>query len=321
MKPIATLTMNPAVDVIAEVEQLQPGKKLRSPSRTDHPGGGGINVARVIRRFGGEVRAVFPAGGEVGERLSHLLERENVQYHAVPVTAQPRQNFVVHVKQPDELYHFVMPGAPLSEAEAERCLKELLRLQPRPRYLVASGSLPPGVDETFYARVAHLAHRHDMRLILDTSGAPLRAALDEGIYLIKPNQREFADLAGEPLAEDETQRREQVAAMLAQGNMETLIVTLGEAGAILATPQQQIRVRPPAIKGVSPVGAGDSFVALLVLKLAQGNAMQEALGYAVAAAAGAVLTRGTELCRVQDVERIYEQMSHDDTAIQIHGNP
>lgn len=318
MESIATLTMNPALDIASQVDRLVPNQKLRSRSRRYYPGGGGINVARVIHRFGGNADAVFPAGGAIGEKLTSLLAAEGISYRAVPVKAEVRENIAVHVKDPGELYHFVMPGPQLSEEDAQHCLDALARIQPAPRYLVASGSLPPGVDDEFYARVAHLAHRHDTRLILDTSGPPLAAALEEGVYLIKPNRREFADLAGEALAEDGSTRRDQVREMVARESMKTLIVTLGADGAILATKEEQIVVRPPSVEGVSPVGAGDSFVALLTLKLAQGLSQQEALCFAVAAAAAAILTGGGELCHKEDVDRLYEEMQGDGKVKKVH---
>jgi 6-phosphofructokinase 2 len=317
METVTTLTMNPTLDVSAMVERLTPDQKLRGSSRRYYPGGGGVNVARAIVRYGGTARAVFPAGGATGEKLVALLQAEGVADYPIPIAADTRENFVVHVDSSGELYHFVMPGPLLNAAEIQHCLTMLEQLRPTPRYLVASGSLPPGVDEEFYARIARFAHQHNTRLILDTSGPPLQAALREGVYLIKPNQREFADLAGHALAADPNQRLEQVKALAARGHAEVLIVTLGSEGALLATADQQIWARPPRLEGVSPVGAGDSFVGLLTLKLAHERPLKEALCYGVAAAAAAVLTRGAELFRAEDVDRLYAAMAKDETAIQV----
>lgn len=310
--------MNPSLDIAATVSCLEPEHKLRSESRHYYPGGGGINVARVIKRCGELAQAVFPADRAIGRKLIELLEDEGVPYHDVAIEAEVRENFLVHVEKEEALYHFVMPGARLTGEEAQRCLDALGELRPAPRYLVASGSLPPGVGEDFYARVAHTARRHDMRVILDTSGPPLTAALEEGVYLVKPNRREFAELAGEEPAEDEAERREQIREVVQRGSMEVLVLTLGEHGAILATPERQIHARPPRVKTVSPVGAGDSFVALLTLKLAEERSLTDALCFGVAAAAAAVQTRAAELCAKADVDRIHRQMQENEESVRIH---
>lgn len=314
MEQVATLTMNPALDVSAEVEELIPGPKLRSPWRQYEPGGGGINVARVIHRFGGQVCAVYPAGGPVGDMLDTLLRDEGVDHVGVPIRNLSRESFAVHVSASDELYHFVMPGPELSREEADHCIDALADLPSPPAYIVASGSLPEGVDDEFYARIARLCRDRDMRLILDTSGEPLHAALKEELFLVKPNEREFAQLAGEDIADDEADRREQARGVLERTRAQVMIVTMGDRGALLTSRDGQIRQRPPRVDVVSPVGAGDSFVALLAHKLAVGRDLEEALRYGVAAAAAAVTTPGSELCRGEDVERLYGQL--DDTQTQ-----
>lgn len=318
MQSIATLTMNPSLDLAAEVDRLLPEQKLRSHTSRYYPGGGGINVARVLRRFNTTALAVFPAGGAIGDKLKALLGEEQIAYKAVPVAEESRENFLVFVNETGKLYHFVMPGPRLTAEETQRCLMMLEQLNPAPDYLVASGSLPAGVDDEFFARVAHLAHRRGMRLILDTSGAPLAAILDKGVHLIRCNRREFADLTGEALAEDEAYRRKQLKEVVALNGMDALVVALGAGGAILTTYGEQIYVRSPPVKALSPVGAGDSFVALLALSLARGLPLHQVLCFAVAAAAAAVMTPGTELCRKEDVERLYQQMLGDKDAVQVY---
>lgn len=318
MESVATLTMNPSLDLVLEVDKLVPGNKLRSKTVRSFPGGGGINVARVFHRFSQEIHALFPAGGSNGDRLIRCLNEDGISHEAMPVAAQTRESFVVHVGDADQHYHFVLPGPELRAEEAERCLQALQELEPAPRYLVASGSLPRGVDAEFYARVARFANGRDIRLILDTSGPPLTAALEEGVYLIKPNRFEFSELYGEKLASDEAARRDQIADVLSRGSMENLIVTLGDAGAMLATPRQLVHARPPRVDEVSTVGSGDSFVALLTLSLAQGKPLREALCWGVAGAAAATMTPGAELCHEKDVKRLFGQMQADENSVRVY---
>jgi len=301
-----TLTMNPTLDIGLTVARLVPDQKLRSESVRRDPGGGGVNVARGIHRLGGEVCALFTGDEALGPRLAQLLEEEGVPCRRLPVKEDLREGFSVRVEKSGELFHFVLPGPELTADEAQHALEAALSFEPRPRYLVASGSLPPGVDDDFYARLAHGAAQRDIRLVLDSHGAPLEAALRQGVYLIKPNMREFAELSGEEPG-DERDTRAQAREVLRRYKLEVLIVTLGDKGALMTTRDEQLRFRPPETRTVSPVGAGDSFLAVCVHRLARGDSLREACKGGVAGAAAAVMTPATGLFELEELERILEK--------------
>jgi 6-phosphofructokinase 2 len=155
--------------------------------------------------------------------------------------------------------------------------------------------------------VVRHAKRLGAKTVIDTSGAALKAALDEGVTLIKPNLAELIELVGAPLNSD----ADRIAAcrkLAADGRVQVVALTLGEQGALLVTATQAWRAQPMAIEMVSTVGAGDSFLGGLVAALAAGKPMEEAFRVAVAAGSAAVLTPGTELCREQDVQRLLPQV-------------
>jgi len=303
LNTILTLTMNPTLDIGLDVDRLVPNQKLRAESVRREPGGGGINVARGIHRLGGKVCALFNGNERLGPRLASLLEDEGVPCRRLPVVGDLREGFSVRVKDTDELFHFVLPGPELTEKETQQALDAVLSFEPTPRYLVASGGLPPGADDDFYARLARGAAQQGIRLALDTHGKPLHAALEESVYLIKPNIREFAELAGEK-ADDEQAIRKQAQKVVAHYPIEVLIVTLGDKGALLTTPDTQLRFQPPRTRTVSPVGAGDSFLAACIHRLASGASLREALQGGVAGAAAAVMTPGTSLFDPEEFQRI-----------------
>ena len=313
MQRIVTITLNPTVDVSIEVDTLIGGPKLRSPYAHYDPGGGGINVARGIRRFDGEVEAVYTAGGAVGELLRQLVEQEGVAQRVVPIAQTTRESFNVLETRSGQLYRFVLPGPALTAAEADRCLQAVAQTEPPAHYWVASGSLPPGVADDFYVELAQLAQRHKARLILDTSGPALRTAAQAGVYLIKPNQKELGELIGRE-SSSEADWRSDCRQLVDSGSAEIVVLSLGADGALLTSRNEQLRVAAPKVRVQSPVGAGDSFVALLTLQLARGEALATALDYAVAAGAAAAMTPATELFRRQDVERLYAQMSGPERA-------
>jgi 6-phosphofructokinase 2 len=180
-------------------------------------------------------------------------------------------------------------------------------VKPAPDYVVASGSLPPGVPADFYARVARAGKARGAKAILDVSGDSLREGLKEGVYLIKPNIREFRQLVGREIRE----KPEILAAareMVQSGRCEVLVISLGAAGALIVSEEICEHIVPPTVPIVSKVGAGDSMVAGITLSLARGHRLRESVLFGVAAGTAAVMTPGTELCRREDVERLFESM-------------
>jgi 6-phosphofructokinase 2 len=236
-----------------------------------------------------------------------LLDNEQVAQLSIPIEGIVRENFLVRDQQNDQNFRFVLPGPHLSEAEQQNIIDKLGQLEAN--YLVASGSLPDSVPSDFYARLAALAQDHQMKFVLDTSSADaVRAACQQGVYLLRSNFREFCELSGgEP--ENSAELEERAKRMVDQGGVEVLIVTIGSEGALLCDSEKHIeRAKAPPVKVVSPRGAGDSFVAALVLKLSQKQPPAQALRYAVAAGAAAQLTPGTELIRRKDVEELHAQI-------------
>lgn len=304
---VITLTMNPAIDLSAEVYEVAPVHKLRCWAPRRDPGGGGVNVARVMRRLGGDVAAALPLGGMTGARLEAMLRAEQIDCISIPIEGETREDFTVMETRSGRQYRFVMPGPELSETDLGRCLEALHPDDRAQEFIVASGSLPPGVRSDFYAEVARRAKRHDCRLILDTSGAALRAALREGVWLVKPNLRELTDLSGKSLP-DEAAWIAAAREILMRGAAEIVALSLAERGARLITRDRTWAAHAPQITPVSTVGAGDSFVGALTLYLARHNDFPEALRYAVAAGTAALLSHGTELCHAEKVESLLSKV-------------
>ncbi|GAB4334625.1 MAG: 1-phosphofructokinase family hexose kinase [Candidatus Abyssubacteria bacterium] len=308
MPTIVTLTMNPAVDSSTRVEHVVAERKLRCGAPRHDAGGGGINVSRAIHILGGESTAVYPLGGWFGRTLKELLDREGIAHRPVPIEGTTRQGFTVLEQSSGRQFRFGMPGPMLNEGEWMRCIEEILSVRPTPQFLVASGSLPPGVPDDFYARVGAAADEMGAHYIVDTSGRPLRHAVRANAFLLKPNMRELGDLSGQDI-EDEAEQEEAVKKVLENGECEAIVVSLGAAGALMATREGIERFRAPTVPIKSKVGAGDCTVAGMTLGLARGWPLREAVRFGVATGSAAVMTPGTELCRREDAERLYERMA------------
>ena len=306
MQNVVTLTLNPALDVATRVGSVAPEIKLRCAAPRFHPGGGGINVSRAIRFLGGESSAVYAAGGHNGTMLARLLDGEGIDNHPVTISGITRENVVVYEEGTGLQYRFTMPGPALNADEWIACLEALFNLEPA--FIVASGSLPPGVPSEIYGEITRYARENGIRVILDTAGDALNRAIGKGVYLLKPNLRELERFAGEALP-GEGQIRAAGQRLIAQGLAEVMVVSLGAAGAAVITSADCVFLRAPIVPIKSKVGAGDSMVAGIVLGLAQGCDLIDAARLGVAAGSAAVMTAGTELCREEDAMRLFAEIA------------
>jgi len=307
MECVATLTLNPAVDLMVEVDRVVPTHKLRCGALRRDAGGGGINVARTIHRLGGRVVAIFPIGRTPGDWLAERLADEGVPAVTVPIEGETREDFTALETSTGLQYRFVLPGPVLSTGEFQACLDAVATLSPAPAFVVASGSLPEGVGVDAYACVARTARRMGAKIALDTHGPALGAALDEGLWLIKPSLAELQGLTGLALPDEHAQIR-ACRELVEAAKVELVALTLGDRGAILVGREQVLRAGALPILPASAIGAGDSFLGGLVCALAEGRPVESAFACAVAAASASLLHPGTELCQAADVERFAQQV-------------
>ena len=302
MTSILTVTLNPAVDLSIVTDRVQPERKLRCRDPRRDPGGGGINVARVLRRFGTRPAALYPAGGAPGALLHRLLDEDGIESLPVEIAGDTRENFTTFEAETGDQYRFVLPGPEVSAAEWQACLDRIAAL-PAPDYVVVSGSLPSGLSSGSYGEIAGTAAGRGARVVVDTSGDALASALDAHVYLVKPNLRELSELTGRSL--DRPSDWEPAAAELVElGAAEVVALSLGHRGAMLVSRELRLYAPPVPVEVESAVGAGDSFLGAMLWKLSRGAEVTEAFRYGVAGGTAALLTPGTELCWPEDVERL-----------------
>ena len=307
MKDILSLSINPTIDKSSTVDQVVAERKLRCTAPIFEPGGGGVNVSRAIKKLGGDSTLIYAAGGLSGGMLRGLLEEEGLRSRSVEIRGTTRENFTVLEESTGRQFRFGMPGPQVREEEWEAALEVVAATAPQSGFIVASGSLPPGIPTDFYAQVARVGKEAGSKVIVDTSGEPLKKALEEGVYLLKPNLREFRELVEKDLREEaeiEAAAREVVAG----GGCDLLVISLGSAGALFVSADGVSHMRPPTVRIVSKVGAGDSMVAGITFSLARGWPSRDAVLFGIASGAAAVMTPGSQLCRREDAERLYEKL-------------
>lgn len=301
--PVLTVALNPSLDLATATDHVTPDAKLRCDQPSEEPGGGGLNVARVVGELGHRARAVHTAGGSRGRRLGQLLDDAGTERTPVGVDGDTRMNLTVTSRATGEQFRFLTPGPELDAAASDRCLRAVEQAASGSDYVVLSGSLPPAPDHDLYARLAG-AVGDGTRVVVDTSGPALRAVLDAGVFLVKPNQRELADLVGEEAGLEEAADR-----LVDGGAAEVVVLSLGRGGVYLTgrdVPGEHVRA--PTVEASSRVGAGDSTVGGIVTGLVRGWSVPRAVRLGVAAGTAAVMTAGTQLCRRDDVERLFARL-------------
>ncbi|MEU2032424.1 1-phosphofructokinase family hexose kinase [Nocardia amamiensis] len=293
---IVTLTANPSIDRTIDLPQpLRRGRVQRARGVTSHPGGKGINVARVVTAAGVAATAVLPANGD--DPLLRALSQTGIDYRAVPCGGSARVNLTL-TESDGTTTKINEPGEPLTVAERWRLADTLIELARDARWVVLSGSLPLAVPDDWYVELLH--HLRGIRVAVDTSDAPLRAVAGRlesaPPQLLKPNADELAQLTGLDPAQlhDPVTAAKAAAAVVSRG-VDAVLATLGADGAVLVTADGAWHATPPAITPRSTVGAGDAALAGYVLADLDGAAPADRLRLAVAYGSAAVALPGTEL--------------------------
>lgn len=302
---ILTITLNPCIDKSSRVGVLKPESKLRCTEVVNEPGGGGINVSKALKKLDIPSVALFPAGGHNGNMLCSLLKEEQILFHAIDTKVETRENWVVLETTANHQYRFTFPGREVYEETVHSLIEQIRSFTPS--FVVASGSLPPGLPDYFYGLIVKNAISAGARCIVDTSGPALRALKGKHAYLIKPNIGELANMLNVPFIE---KREVPLAAQQAIRDKfaEVIVISMGGDGAWLITADEQYYAAAPPVVKKSTVGAGDSMVAGITYMLQQQKPLKEALAFGVACGTAATLNEGTKLFDRQDALNLYQMI-------------
>lgn len=284
-----TVTPNPSLDRTLEIDHLVRGAVVRATASRVEAGGKGVNVARALVAHGHRARAVLPIGGAEGDHMTRLIAELGMETLPVPITSAIRSN--VSVIEPDgTVTKLNAPGPELSTSEIDALRKAVVAALDDADWVVASGSLPPGMPDDFYARLVADVQAMGTRVAVDTSGSPLEAAIGAAPDVCKPNDEELAAIVGRPLATFGAVV--DAAGELRARGARTVLVSLGADGALLVDDESVVHADTPPLVPLSNVGAGD---ATLSGFLAAGGHGPEALRHAVAWGAAAVRLPGTAM--------------------------
>lgn len=283
---IVTVTLNPSLDRTVDVDRLERGGILRTSGPTVEPGGKGVNVSRALTLNATPSVAILPIGGAEGDELASLLTEADVDARTVVVGGRTRSNLTV-CESDGTITKFNEPGAPLSLADIAAII-EVIRDTVEPGdWVVISGSMPPGFGRSSLIELVETVSSLGASLAVDSSGAPLAAAVDARPRLIKPNRAELAELVGRPL--ESIAEIIRAAEQVRSKGIATVLVSLGADGAVLVSAAGAIVGESTVAVPRSTVGAGDSFLAGYLSRLVRDetdeeSALVEALAWGAAAA-------------------------------------
>ncbi|HYE56103.1 MAG TPA: 1-phosphofructokinase family hexose kinase [Chitinophagaceae bacterium] len=298
---IITITLNPAIDKNYTVDKLTPEHKLRCANPLIDPGGGGINVSKALQELGGDSIAIFFAGGMNGDFLQRMLADRNLNAYPISINGETRESVVITEKSTGKEFRIVVEGPEITLNDLEKVVQKIQT--EKPAYVIASGSVPKGLPGDVFARLAASVKKIGSKFILDTSGEPLKQAVEEGVYLLKPNLKELSNLVG--VESLELEQVDDAALELINGKKcEVAVVSLSSSGAMLVTREGYHHIPAPIVERKSTVGAGDSMVAGMVWSLVQGKSFIEMAQVGVACGTAATMSPGTQLFRKADVEKL-----------------
>jgi 6-phosphofructokinase 2 len=302
-----TITINPSVDKSSSVSGIVPDKKLRCNLPKYEPGGGGINVSRALKKLELDALAFFTSGGRTGKLLETLLLDESLQILPFSVKNETRENFIVVDTLTNQQFRFGFPGQPISKNEQITLLDTINAIKDFPEISVISGSLPEGVNVEFMKELIQICKNKNSKVVVDTSGKSLTEAVNEGVYLIKPNIGELAVLTGK---NELTVHTMEAAAkqLISNGSAEIVVVSMGASGATLFTKNEKIYQPAPIVKVRSTVGAGDSMVAGMVYALLNNSSMKNVLRMGIACGSATTMSEGTGLFKTENVYKILKEL-------------
>jgi 1-phosphofructokinase family hexose kinase len=308
-RALLTVTPNPSLDLLFEHDRLvwDDANRMDDPRR--RPGGQGLNVARAARELGGDALALSLLGGRTGRDIADMLDREGTRYRAVFSRNETRTFVAVRERATGRslLLNARGPACDPHESDAlEQLLVEALSKE-APVWVAGCGSLPRGFPPDFYVRLAAHAHAVGARFVADCDGQPLQLAFLGGCDLLVPNQHEAGRLLGREVGD--VASAADAARTLRTAGATIVAVTLGPDGAVLACDDGCWHARPPPLHAGSAVGAGDAFLAALLLEVQSDAAPADALARAVAAGTATLLARGSALLVTSDVDRILPQVA------------
>ncbi len=297
-----TVTLNPAIDQTVLLGHLRPGHVHRAQGVSFNAGGKGVNVASCLADWGDKVSATGFLGQNNTRHFETLFMTKLIGDAFIRIPGETRTN--IKLSHDGDTTDINLPGLIPTAEELQALLARIGTLATTGTLALLAGSLPGGVDESFYATLTETLAQRGARVLLDTSGAPLQAALTGAVlpFCLKPNRAELEQLVGHALPDD-TAVIGAARGLISRG-VQLVVVSLGEDGALFVTQDQMLRASLPVVRAASTVGAGDAMVAGIMAALREEAGLERIARLATAFAAGKLTLAGPNLPPRGDIEAL-----------------
>ncbi len=304
---ILCVNLNAAIDKTIVVDHFDLGQIHRPQSVLALAGGKGCNVARVLHTLKHEAVVTGWVGGYAGQFIEAQLQQDGMRTAFVQTAVESRMCTSVVDASNRSVTEIYEAGVPVQPFEVEQLLDLVRQRLDGARFLVLSGSLPPGAPRNIYAQLIEQAHTVGVPVLLDASKDALQLGLLAHPTFVKPNQTELAEILQTPL--DSVEKQREAAQAVARRYHTTVILSLGKQGALLADGQQMWQAVPPPVKALSAVGSGDSLVAGFVGAVVSGGSLSDALQMGVACGTANTLMLGAGRLQLDDVNTLRPQVA------------
>ncbi len=302
---IVTVTLNAALDRTLTVPNFQLGHRHRASQGLTLAGGKGINVARALKGLDVPVVATGLAGGRTGTRIVEELTSEAILNDFVRIGDESRTSTAVVDPTAGTYTEINEWGPHVEEEELTMLLGKINYLARAADIVVFAGTLPRGVQDSFYAEAIRELNRHHVRAVLDSEGPPLRLGVEAEPFLVSPNQREAEGIVGQELGDDEdyTMALDRIADM---GARNVLITSESRSFGLFRADRRRtlFRADAPLVEPVSAVGSGDVLLAAFLVALLAERPLDESLRSAVAAGAASTLEVGAGRFEPREAARL-----------------
>jgi len=302
---ILTLTINPALDRNVTVDRLAFEDRGYILSRSESPGGRGINASRVIHSFGGKTLAIAAVGGENGALFEKLTDGIGFPLEMFRIHGEMRTNLTITDKQ-GLTVKLNEQGPRISRRELEGVASVVEKNLSKAKWFMICGSLPPGVPSTFYRDIVELATKKKVPTLLDTDGDALLHGMEAVPTIVSPNQQEAERLLNRALV-TRTHLIDAVQRLHGMG-AQSVVLSLGSRGAIAHSGHEIVEAIPPRVDAISPIGAGDALAAAFTWAMAHGRPFIDAVRWGVAAGTASAKLPGVTFADLPQTREVYGQV-------------
>ena len=302
---ILTITANPSLDVAYHLEKFNIDDVTRIDSASKHAGGKGIHVGYVLSELGEKVIYSGFVGDKFGEFIEEDLRQKGHESRFIKIK-EPTRNCIAILHEGKQT-EILEAGPTISKAERDEFINKLDEISADCSVISMSGSLPKGLDSSFYKEIIAYGKSHDKFVAVDTSGKTLKDVVNVEIKpdLIKPNETEVADLLGEEITKDNIKEALKKAPL---SEIEYVIVSLGKDGAVVKAGDRVFKASVPEVKAINPVGSGDSSLAGAIFAIDQGKSAEDVIKTSMTCGLLNVLTEEIAHIEIEKFDKYYEQI-------------